>query len=133
VQIILVRGALFLVASAIAVFSFAFIFNLLALNIFAGLLTKIGGLTLLCAFFVLSIMGLTLAVKQIMQSVIGYFSQHRRLERKFLFELNRWDVLNRKLYFEKSRIAFDNRQKRKRISASSSQMSASKLHNRVKQ
>jgi hypothetical protein len=120
VQTLAVRFTLALVTVAMAMFALAFMLNLLNISSLAGLLAYIGMITLLCAFSLFLAAGLNLIALRAFINVKNYFSLNRRLERKLLFNLNRWDRLNRGLYFKKVKIAYDNRLKRVSLSEKSS-------------
>jgi hypothetical protein len=115
VQPVIIRLSLLLIAVAIAIYALALSLELLALNRFSDLTGYIGGLLLLCAFFLLLFCGLSLAVNRLVKNVIDFFSRSRRLERNFLYHLACWDRLNRMLYFQKAKITYVNRQQRKNL------------------
>lgn len=112
---LIIRCSLVLFGVALASFALAFALDVPAMAGLAGLLAHTGVFSLLSAFALLSASGLCLLIKLSLHAVCDYFSPNRRLERKLLFNLSRWDLHNRRHYFKKAKIAYLNRQQRRKL------------------
>lgn len=111
----IIRIALLLFVSALAVFLLADILLRLSIPLLPTTINTLGIALLFCAFSLILVTGLLLLAKLTTQAILDYFSNHQRMQRRLLYISQKQHEITRLFHLKTDKIRYLAELKRKRL------------------